>query len=94
MLVEFTVLGSTFKAEVNLEPYVPALTFGPPERCHPEEGGEVEFESIDMLDGDLFDFITDDAKNLIKKAAYLAAEETRKEEKEEAAVARYQSLFE
>lgn len=31
-------------------PYVPAQTYGPPERCYPAEGGEIEPEECPFCD--------------------------------------------
>lgn len=28
--------------EINVTPVIPARTYGPPENCSPEEGGEIE----------------------------------------------------
>ena len=33
-------------AEGNATPYDPGCTSGPPERCYPAEGGEVEIENV------------------------------------------------
>lgn len=33
-------------------PYIPAQTSGPPERCYPAEGGEVEIHSLMLANGE------------------------------------------
>ena len=33
------------------EPYTPAKIMGPPEKCHPEEGGEIEILDASIKDG-------------------------------------------
>jgi hypothetical protein len=33
--------------EVNVTPVTPAQTYGPPENCYPEEGGEIEPEECE-----------------------------------------------
>lgn len=40
-LVELILL-----AELEVEPFVPGLTFGPPENCYPDEGGYAEIYTI------------------------------------------------
>lgn len=37
--------------DVEIEPYVPARTYGPPELCYPAEGGGVEPERCPNCDG-------------------------------------------
>jgi len=39
------------EVEYTATPYRPAYTSGPPDRCYPEEGGEVEIESATLPDG-------------------------------------------
>jgi len=40
-------------------PYGPGCTSGPPEKCYPPEGGEVEMESIQLAQNTSFYFPTD-----------------------------------
>lgn len=40
--IECPVCEEFFELDVNVEPFVPARTYGPPENCSPAEGGEVE----------------------------------------------------
>lgn len=91
MNIEFTVQGNTFRAEVNLIPYVPARTYGPPENCYPEEGGEIEIETLELVEGDLFDLLPERIKGLVNEAAYLAAYEEVQDMKNEAAISQYES---
>jgi hypothetical protein len=39
----------TYEIEGLVSPYVEARISGPPENCYPAEGGEVEFESVDLI---------------------------------------------
>jgi hypothetical protein len=50
-------LTGTFTAKFRTTPYDPGVTSGPPERCYPPEGGEVEdltltAESVNLFDED------------------------------------------
>ena len=42
-----------YDIECDVTPYDPGVCFGPPERCYPPEGGEVEILKIELqgLDG-------------------------------------------
>lgn len=45
--MEVCIDGWVIEVEITLfRPYVPAKTWGPVEHCHPEEGGEVDFEIL------------------------------------------------
>lgn len=47
---EYTI---PIEVEYDATPYVPAQTYGPPENCHPEEGGEIDIISItNQLNGE------------------------------------------
>jgi hypothetical protein len=77
--------------ECSVEPFVPARTYGPPERCHEAEGGEVEILAVYDEDGkerpDLLDAAERDRARIeadafeeaeeSHAAAYEAAEEDR-----------------
>lgn len=50
----------TIRVNGSVSRYYPAKTWGRPEHCHPEEGGEVEIESyelheatVDVVEGDV-----------------------------------------
>ena len=38
------------EVEFDATPYRPAQTYGPPEACYPEEGGEVEITGVTYCD--------------------------------------------
>jgi len=48
--VDFCVIRDGVEADLtiqaNVSPHVPGRYFGPPEKCYPDEGGEVEIETI------------------------------------------------
>lgn len=48
--IEYCVIRDDAEVELtiqaNVSPLVPGKLFGPPEKCYPDEGGEVEIESI------------------------------------------------
>ncbi len=48
--IEFTWEGINIRATGDYEPGLPAQTSGPPERCHPEEPAEFEFNSCEVED--------------------------------------------
>jgi hypothetical protein len=54
----YTLNNDTVEVEYSGTPYIPAYISGPPEDCYPEEGGEIEIESVEyetsgrvMIDG-------------------------------------------
>lgn len=54
--VAVEVRGVVFEVDVTYSPYVPAKITGPPEDCHPEEGGELEdmyFEAAYIMEWDV-----------------------------------------
>lgn len=62
----------TYRVTGSVSPYVPARTYGPPEDCYPEEGGEADVESIEIqmeVGGELeFVVIQDPPEWLTKEA--------------------------
>ena len=62
-----------FEVEFSASRLIPAKTYGPPENCHPEEGGEVEIESVSIGDFEVSDVISDAARNTLQRMAEEAA---------------------
>jgi hypothetical protein len=50
MHIEFTWEGNIIRATGDYEPGLPAQTYGPPERCYPEEPPEFAFDTCQVLD--------------------------------------------
>lgn len=74
MNINFTVEGFEFNADVTITPYIPAKITGPWEFCYPEEGGEMDIESIELVNGYLLDlFEIKGIKDKIINAAYKTA---------------------
>ena len=65
-------LGDTeFEVEFEASPYVAAKTYGPPENCHPAEGGEVEIESILVGGFEMLEFLNE---TTLSKLGQMASE--------------------
>jgi hypothetical protein len=66
--------------DFDMSPYYPAQTYGPPERCSPAEGGEIEINGIEILEIDgervtqqdqkLIDYLLNIHKNAIDEACF------------------------
>jgi ribosomal protein L37AE/L43A len=41
------------ETEVTVYPVIPAQTYGPPENCYPEEGGEIEPEECEKCGAEI-----------------------------------------
>ena len=73
-----------FEVEFSSTPYVPAKISGPPEHCHPAEGGEVEIESICIGEFEVSDIISDSVRELLQTKCEEAAPECEQEERDSA----------
>lgn len=91
MYINFSCGGLEMTANVRFTPYTPARTWGPPEDCYPEEGGEIEFDALEANGKDAFFLLDSDWAPNINEAAYEAAEEYMKEMEDEASIAAYES---
>ncbi len=69
-----------FEVQFSYIPLKPAKTYGPPENCHPAEGGEVEIESITIGDYDLLGFLSEKVENRIQQICEEAAPEMHREQ--------------
>jgi len=81
--IELTIRGDVTRRR-------PGLVSGPPEKCYPDEGGEVEIEGVLLGEkpwsGELSDRETEEAKRLLEQAsedAWEAYQEARAEERAE-----------
>ena len=78
-----TVNDVDLEVTFEIPPYVPAKIFAPVERCHPEEGGVVEFESV-CLDGiDILPLLADSVIEQITEQCYAAAEKQAEKDAED-----------
>lgn len=64
-----------FEVEFDSSPYVQAKVSGPPEHCHPEEGGEVEIESITIGGFEVSDIISESVRDKLQSMCEEAAPE-------------------
>lgn len=74
-----------FEVEFSASRLIPAKTYGPPENCHPEEGGEVEIETISVGGFEVSEVISDAARKILQQKAEEAAPELFKELDDQAA---------
>lgn len=44
MTITWTCPMCLLETEVTISPIIPAQTYGPPESCYPEEGGEIDID--------------------------------------------------
>lgn len=91
MFISFIAGGLEFAANVRFVPYVPARTMGRPEDCYPAEGGELEFDALEVDGKDALFLLASHWSDFINEAAYEAAEEYAKEMEDEASIAAYES---
>lgn len=71
-----------FEVEFDSSPYVPAKVSGPPEHCHPAEGGEVEIESITIGGFEVSDIISESVRDKLQSMCEEAAPELEAEERD------------
>ena len=55
--------------EYSVAPYYPAQTYGPPENCHPAEGGEIEDMTVTDANGEPIE-LTDQEREKIEAHIY------------------------
>lgn len=89
MKIEFCVKGLSLSAEVAVEPYVPAKTWGRPENCHPAEGGEIEFETLECNGKDAMFLLQSNFRDEIEMAALDVADKQAKADHAEALIDAY-----
>lgn len=73
-----------FEVEFSSTPYVPAKIYGPPELCHPAEGGEVEIESITIGGFEVSDVISQEVRDKLQSMAEEAAPECEQDARDSA----------
>ena len=76
MDITFRCFGLDFEAEVDFTPGIPGRFSGPPEKCYPDEGAEIEFKTLTCEGNDaLFLLESGSLCAEIEEAAIEAAEE-------------------
>jgi hypothetical protein len=74
--VSFDWSGLELDAEVDFSPVVPARTYGPPEDCSPEEGGELFINALTIYDQDAMFLLDNSAQaDSINDVCYEACDE-------------------
>lgn len=73
-----------FEVEFSSTPYIPAKISGPPENCHPAEGGEVEIESICIGEFEVSEIISDSVREKLQEMCEEAAPECEQDERDSA----------
>lgn len=73
-----------FEVEFSSTPYVPAKTYGPPENCHPAEGGEVEIETISIGEFEVTDVLSESAVYKLQQMCEESAAECEADERDSA----------
>jgi len=73
-----------FEVTFSSTPFVPAKTYGPPENCHPAEGGEVEIESISIGEFEVSEVISESVNFRLQQMCQEAAVECEADERDSA----------
>lgn len=88
MNVTFSLLGLTFEAKCEYEPYIPAQISGPPERCYPAEGGTAAIRDLSCNGADALFLLESKLADELTDAAYQACVDADEAQREAAAEAR------
>lgn len=81
---QFVLEDTPFDVEFDVSKYVPAKVSGPPENCHPEEGGEVDITEVTVMGQDLMPFLSDSTLDKLRSLCEEAAPEMFQEEEDQA----------
>lgn len=81
---QFVLDDTPFDVEFEATPLVPAKTYGPPENCHPAEGGEVDITEVTVMGQDLMPFLSDATMAKLKSMCEEAAPEMFQDEEDQA----------
>ena len=83
-----TVYDVDFIVHFDYEPYIPAKVSGPPENCHPAEGGEVSINDILIDNWNVTDILSSHVADQIKVILEEQLPEIEAADKEQAAMDR------
>lgn len=75
--MDFTATVFDVELEVSFEisAYRPAKLYGPPEDCHPEEGGEIDLQSVMLDNNEVLPLLSHVVIAAIEEQAYAFAEQ-------------------
>jgi hypothetical protein len=86
-----TLYDVDFHVDFDYEPYTPAQTSGPPEKCYPAEGGEVTINSILIDEWEVQHILAQHVLDSIKQDIEISIPDLQQSEKEEAEMEAYEA---